>query len=86
METIVAAALQYNGVTISLSIPARHCHVMWSATFLTQMQIASATQGFLTSEGRFVNRVEARHIANRAKQKIIEENPHEIEAFSEDFW
>lgn len=64
-ETIVAAAIQIEGVT--------------------QYAISGATQGFLTSTGRFVNRVMARHIAHRANQ-----NPRntggDVDLLSEDLW
>ncbi|MBO9427878.1 hypothetical protein [Sulfitobacter sp. R18_1] len=86
-ERIVAAAIQCEGVTVSLPQPARHAQIMWCAhSLMEEDRVHNAVQGFLTSEGRFVNRIEAKFIAHRAGQKIIRENPHEIEAFSEDFW
>ena len=86
-ETIVAAAIQCDGMTVSLPRPARHAHVLWTALmFMTSEIVNRSTQGFLTSEGRFVTRIEAKHIAHRARQKVIRGNPHQIEAFSEDFW
>lgn len=86
-ERIVAAAIQIDGVTFSLPQPARHGQVLHSLDhLLSSAQLAVATQGFLTSEGRFVNRVMAKHIAHRAKQPIIRDDPHPRDAFSEDFW
>jgi hypothetical protein len=86
-ERIVAAAIQCDGLTISLPKPARHCHVLWTALqMMDEDLVHQSTQGFLTSEGRFVTRIEAKFIAHRAGQKIIRENPHETDAFSEDFW
>ena len=68
MERIVAAAIQVEGVTISLPIPARHGQVINAAEamHLPQHMIAPSCQGFLTSEGRFVNRVQAKQIAHIA--------------------
>lgn len=85
-ETIVAAAIQFDGLTISLPKPARHGQVLHAAGFLSQEELAYACQGFLTSEGRFVNRVQAKQIAHIAKQPIVRENLHGRDAFSEDFW
>lgn len=85
-ETIVAAAIQFDGVTISLPKPARHGQVLHAAEFLSQEELAHACQGFLTSEGRFVNRVQAKQIAHIAKQPIVREDLHGRDAFSEDFW
>lgn len=87
MERIVAAAIQIDGLTLSLPQPARHGQVMHSAEIagVPTYLINCGTQGFLTSTGRFVNRVMARHIAHRAGQ-----NPGSTggdkELFSEDLW
>ena len=88
METIIAAAIQIDGVTISLPKPARHAQVLHSAGAmgLPKGLTSSASQGFLTSAGRFVNRVQAKQIAHIAGQPIIRDDPHPRDAFSEDFW
>lgn len=86
-ETIVAAAVQIEGFTISLPRPARHAQVLHSIDgIMHEAYVMGACQGFLTSEGRFVNRVQAKHIAHIAGQKIVRDNPHPRDAFSEDFW
>jgi len=86
-ERIVAAAIQIEGVTISLPQPARHGQVLHSVDgFVDDFSVSQACQGFITSAGRFVNRVEAKFIAHRAGQKIIRDDPHPKDAFSEDFW
>ena len=86
MERIVAAAIQHQGITISLPQPARHAQVLHVAeSFLSDHQMGAICEGFLTSEGRFATRVEAKFIAHRAGQPIIRENPHQRDAFSEDF-
>lgn len=86
VERIVAAAMQYEGVTLSLPQPARHAQVMHSAVyFMTDVQIAAACQGFITSEGRFVNRVQARQIAFMAGQEP-KSTGGDRDLYSEDLW
>lgn len=86
-ETIVAAAVQVNGLTISLPRPAGHGEVL---ALMSEMPgydpgIAGAIQGFATSEGRFVSRVEAMKIVHRAGQKF-RTPPRSHNLFSEDLW
>lgn len=89
-ETIVAAAIQVEGVTISLPKPARHGQVIHAAEAmqLPRHMITPACQGFITSEGRFVNRVMAKQIAHRAGQRQLrsEAERHDRDLFSEDLW
>lgn len=87
-ETIVAAAISIDNVTISLPQPARHPHVLMSAeAFLKDDYGLQATQGFLTSTGRFVNRIQAYQIAWSAKQVMTKLKPSDIpQLFSEDLW
>ena len=85
-ETIIAAAVQYDGLTFSLPRPARHAQVLQCMEdILSVDSIAHACQGFLTSEGRFVNRIQGRQIAYVAGQ-----NPGttggQRDLFSEDLW
>jgi hypothetical protein len=85
-ERIIAAAIQYGG-TISLPPPARHHTII--ATMDTEMGIdgplaTPERQGFITSTGRFVNRIEAFDIAYRAKQFTKETRGPRL--FSEDLW
>ncbi len=85
-EQIVAAAMQYEGMTISLPKPARHAQIMHSAeSFMSTDQIARGCQGFLTSHGRFVNRVQARQIAWVAGQEP-KTTGNDRDLFSEDLW
>lgn len=87
VERIVAAAIQIEGVTISLPRPARHGTVLAAADWYLKTQPGQEVQGFLTSTGRFVNRIQARHIADIAGQKPGRsggrDNP---ELYSEDLW
>ena len=86
-ERIVAAACQWEGLTFSLPQPARHGQVLHSmeVAHLPDYAIHGCCQGFVTSTGRFVNRVQARQIAYIAGQ-----NPGETggqrDLYSEDLW
>lgn len=85
-ERIVAAAIQH-GATISSPPPARHDTILKAMDLIMGMNfdIGSHEQGFLTSEGRFVNRAEAYAIAWRAKQ-ITEVTRGYPLLYSEDLW
>lgn len=43
-------------------------------------------QGFLSDDGRFLNRTQAMAVAHQAKQLIKEKTLHPRELFSEDLW
>lgn len=86
-ERIVAAAV-YHGATISLPPPARHGQVLHAIVVTLDLPSPPiCNQGFLTSEGRYVGRVEAKLIARHAGQIIRESaGPGHPELFSEDLW
>lgn len=84
--TIVAAAILH-GAVISLPAPARHHTILQSRDMemsIDSTSVPPANQGFLTSEGKFVNRVEAFYIAYRAGQ--IGDKDGNPRLFSEDLW
>lgn len=85
-ETIVAAALRINGMTVSDIPPARHHTLLWAVSGINDnLRIGSEQQGFITSTGRFVDRQEALEIALAAKQiERPKYQPHQL--FSEDLW
>ena len=85
-EAIVAAAIQWEGVTISLPRPARHGHVLACASqFMPDYATSGCCQGFVTSEGRFVNRIQARQLAHMSGQEPKTTGAaHEL--YSEDLW
>ena len=84
-ETIVAAAIRYREVAISQPRPARHGHIIrWMADLGLDV-VQPEDQGFTTSDGRFVDRVEARRIAVDAGQLLPNARSHD-ELFSEDVW
>lgn len=88
-ETIVAAAI-FHGATISLPPPARHHTILHSLSLVLRgsaLNVPPQNQGFLTSAGRFVNRVEGFYIAERAGQIVTKSgNPGEPNLYSEDMW
>lgn len=84
--SIVAAAI-FHGAVISLPAPARHNTILYSMDVemgIDVTKVPPVNQGFITSEGKFVNRVEAYYIACRAGQ--IEEKKDAPQLFSEDIW
>ena len=88
-ETIVSAAIYVNGEVWTLPPPARHCHIAnaWCEAHYKDGENASLMheeQGFVTSTGRFVERVEAGQIAIIAKQTHALRWPPNL--FSEDLW
>ncbi len=86
-EMIVAAACQWEGLTFSLPKPARHGQVLHSmeAAHMPDYALSGCCQGFLTSEGRFVNRVQGRQIAWIADQKP-KSTGGDRDLYSEDLW
>ncbi len=67
-ERIVAVAMNLGSLIVTLPAPARHNDLM-TALFRDLGQMTDSDQeGFLTSEGRFVSRHEARGIAIAAGQ------------------
>lgn len=92
VERIAAAAILVKGEVWTLPPPARH-HVLihaWSSAHFKNGARPSIPddheQGFVTSTGRFVDRYEARKIAEATGQLL----PHAIrgrpQLFSEDVW
>lgn len=82
---IVAAAIQRNGLVFTLPQPARHhdiIHAMGEAGLAAPI---NGAQGFLTSNGNFVDRELAGRIA-RMMGQIKRLRFHERELFSEDLW
>ena len=83
-EHIIAAAFIGGGVTFSIPKPARHSDLFSAMSVL----IPPEHQGFLTSEGRFVDRTEAYQIAatngQLAGRAAGQYDGNEL--FSEDLW
>lgn len=96
MEKIVRAAIQWNNATWSLPSPARHHDILyWMLDMHPHRDaILGETQGFETTERLFVDRYEARKIAEAAGQIIASRIgpdgvPYKFQhsqLFSEDVW
>lgn len=85
--SIVAAAVQWNGVTISLPRPARHHHILHSMCEPGWPEDAPLTcvQGFIDSNGDFYDRKSAKLLVKATGQPTIADyQPYEL--FSEDLW
>jgi hypothetical protein len=85
MERIVAAAILWEDRhPIWLPAPARHHNVLHLIHYITLVDHVFGAQGFMTSEGRFVEREEAGQIALAAGQTDkLKWGP---DLYSEDLW
>lgn len=90
-ERIVSAAIRVGDLVLSVMRPGRHHDIL--ALLSTGKPAGMQMQGFLTSDGRFVGRREAREIADAAGQIMESEFVDGIprkrshpELFSEDLW
>ena len=87
METIVAVGNLLDGKIWTLPSPARHGHVLWAMDQVhpgRAIECYPQYQGFVTSEGRWVDRTEAASIAITAGQiKALKWPPY---LYSEDLW
>lgn len=86
-EEIACVAIKYPDIgVLALPAPARHHHVMWARLFVDGRKSGGdATQGFLTTHGRFVDRTEGLRIATERDQ-IVKKHGNETELYSEDMW
>lgn len=85
----IASAAVYHGVVISLPPPARHHTILQAMNLESGITgaIMPECQGFLTSYGRYVGRVEAYYIASAAGQIRSSRGPDAApRLFSEDLW
>jgi hypothetical protein len=86
-ERIVAVAIRVNGLTVSLPPPARHVNVLklLRETFGEKRGDAlPRDQGFITTSGRYVGRLDAFLIARDNGQS--KRTTGSMELFSEDLW
>lgn len=81
---IVAAAIKQGGIVYSVPRPGRHHHVIKHMVDCGIEPPIFGEQGFLTEDGTFVDREEARRIAIEAGQVVNPDHPREL--FSEDLW
>lgn len=86
-ETIVAAAIKVGEIVCMVEQPARHHNAFYAmsrAGFAER--IGPEQQGFVTSRGRFVDRVVGLMIAIRADQIKGQKEGNPNELYSEDVW
>lgn len=85
MITIECAAIKskQGDVVHTMPRPCRHHHILHSC--FPFVSTDNKDQGFLTSDGRWVDREEGLTIAIAANQ-IIKKHPPESILFSEDMW
>lgn len=69
-KKIVCAAIRAHGVVFHMPRPARHCDLIKAMAAIGVPTPINGTSGggFMTSEGKFVNRTTAKMIAYRAGQ------------------
>jgi hypothetical protein len=85
-RSIVAAAIKYDGQVSSLPPPARHHHLILHIAKTTGVDyVGQNEQGFIDSEGQFVDRRSALAIAQQAGQ-IKAGTPVLSELYSENLW
>lgn len=85
MEKIAAAAMQKGALIVSLPRPSRHGDIIKHiVTDLDMEDTHDFEQGFTTSSGRYVDRIEGAAIAIAAGQ--ITELKWPPNLFSEDLW
>ena len=84
-EWIVAAAVRYGDIICMVEKPGRHHNVLHRTYELSKGQMMHGEQGFVTSDGRFVDREEGCIIAKLANQ-IVEKHGPPCCLFSEDMW
>jgi hypothetical protein len=83
---IVAAAIVQNGKVWSVPAPGRHCDVIQHMNNCgVELTADLEAQGFLTSNGVFLTRTEAKQTAIESGQ-LKTNNPILKELFSEDLW
>jgi hypothetical protein len=78
------ALLREDGAMWALPAPCRHFH-LFALAALQGTESEPCTQGFVTSAGVFVDRVEALAIAKAAGQRV-NKNGSPKELYSEDLW
>ena len=90
MVTIEGVAILFYGIVYSLPKPYRHHHIIRLLAHEIRVRNLKhdyfGTEGFLTSEGKFVNRHEALDIFIAAKQEFIDPYIYSSGLYSENCW
>lgn len=82
---IVAAAIFYRNMIISMPAPARHADILRELCQINQGAAVDGEQGFLSDDGTFWNRREAKRLVTEGCHKTIG-NHCRTKLFSEDLW
>lgn len=82
---IVAAALKIDDLILTSPSPARH-HTLFYLAHKYIVAVPSAEQGFITDQGRFVDRRKAKKIAIAEGQIIDQSRKQDDSLYSEDLW
>lgn len=83
---IVAAAVKYGDLIATVPAPGRHHNIIWEWSNQTGLITRGQDeQGFITSNGIFVDRKTALRIANAFGQ-VREKHGNPDELYSEDMW
>lgn len=87
-ERIVRAAVRIGVAIYSVPQPGGHHTIINEVLAPLELHCGPDDQGFLTNTGRFVARVEAKRIANAARQIIRHSGsgPDDPKLYSEDLW
>jgi hypothetical protein len=85
-ETIVGVSIMRDGIPASLPKPYRHHHLILMLASIGEDTPITGEQGFWTSNGRFVDRVEGKKIAVAAGQYKAATDPDLVDLYSEDLW
>lgn len=87
MRTIASVAIRYEGRTYSLPPPSRHHHIIRMIAEENGVGVhGDEEQGFLDSDGAFLNRKQALDVALAAGQVLDPANIRAGRLFSEDLW
>ena len=81
---IVAAAVIYEGVIFTIPKPARHHNIVHAMFYMGLPKLAQKEQGFILSNGQYINREEAAALALANGQcENLMAPPY---LYSEDLW
>ena len=84
-ELIVCAAISQNGKVHSLPAPARHIDILSDMAARGIRPLVISVQGYITTYGRFVDRVEAFPLARKGGQiKHGPKGPPDL--YTDDLW
>jgi len=81
---VIGVAIRIGGMVCSMEKPYRHSSIIHRFFFLGLKGVSKGEQGFLLSNGKFANRIEAAEVALESKQISKLKWPPYL--YSEDLW